>query len=75
MIILRAKHRPEAFYKEGEEKILFSPAACDYGGLCITPLEKDYIRLDKNLLQNIFLETSISDIKFHLLKEKLKSLL
>ena len=75
LIILRAKHRPEAFYKEGEEKILFSPAACDYGGLCITPLEKDYIRLDKNLLQNIFLETSISDIKFHLLKEKLKSLL
>ena len=63
--MLRAKHRPEEFYKEGAEKILFSPAACDYGGLCITPLEKDFHRLDKGLLKKIFTELSISDLKFN----------
>ena len=75
LIMLRAKHRPEEFYMEGTENILFSPAACDYGGLCITPLEKDFNRLDKDLLNQIFNETSISEIKFQLLKKELKSII
>jgi hypothetical protein len=74
VIMLRAKHRPKEFYKEGSEKLIFSPAACDYGGLCIIPLEKDFNRFDKDLLNNIFNETSIVDLDFQLLKEKLKSL-
>jgi ATP adenylyltransferase/5',5'''-P-1,P-4-tetraphosphate phosphorylase II len=75
LIMLRAKHRPKEFYYEGSEKILFSPAACDYGGLCITPREKDFNRLDKVLLTNIFHETSIGDLKFQLLKEEMKSII
>jgi len=75
LVMLRSKHRPEEFYKEGTEKILFSPAACDYGGLCITPLEKDFNRLDKGLVNNIFNEISISDLKFRSLKEDLKSII
>jgi hypothetical protein len=75
MIMLRAKHRPEEYYREGEEKILFSPAACDYGGLCIAPLEKDFNRLDKELLNKIFNETSISYSKFQLLKKEMKSIM
>jgi hypothetical protein len=75
VIMLRAKHRPEEFYKVGADNILFSPAACDYGGLCITPLEKDFNRLDKELLNKIFNETSICDLKFQLLKEELKSVI
>jgi hypothetical protein len=74
-IMLRAKHRPAEFYKEGAEKILFSPAACDYGGLCITPLEKDFNRIDNSLLKKIFTELSISDLKFQSLKENLKSII
>jgi hypothetical protein len=73
LIMLRAKHRPEEFYLEGEERILFSPAACDYGGLCITPLEKDFNRFHSGLLEKIFCETSISGIKLQQLKEELKS--
>jgi hypothetical protein len=75
LIMLRAKHRPAVFYKEGEEKVLFSPAACDFGGLCITPLEKDFIRFDNNLLKGFLNEVSISDIKFQNLKEDLKSII
>jgi len=74
-IMLRAKHRPEEFYKEGVEKILFSPAACDYGGLCITPLEKDFNRMDQGLLKKIFTELSISDLKFQTLIDNLKSII
>lgn len=74
-IMLRAKHRPKEFYKEGSEKIIFSPAACDYGGLCVIPLERDFSRIDKDLLNNIFNETSINEIKFFSLKEKLKSII
>ena len=75
LIMLRAKHRPEEFYKEGVEKILFSPAACDYGGLCITPLEKDFNRVDNSLLKKIFTELSVNDLKFQSLKENLKSII
>jgi hypothetical protein len=75
LIMLRAKHRPEEFYKEGADKILFSPAACDYGGLCITPFEKDFNRLNKSLLNKIFNETSISDLNFQMLKDELKSII
>jgi hypothetical protein len=72
-IMLREKHRPDDFYKKGEERILFSPAACDFGGLCITPLEKDFNRFDKELLNNIFNEISLSKIKFHTINKELKS--
>lgn len=73
LIMLRAKHRPEEFYNKGEERILFSPAACDYGGLCITPLEKDFERFNSRLLNKIFKETSISQAIFQKLKEDLQS--
>jgi hypothetical protein len=73
-IMLREKHRPDDFYKKRDERILFSPAACDFGGLCITPMEKDFNRLDKGLLNNIFNEISLSKIKFHSLIKNLKTI-
>jgi hypothetical protein len=44
IIILRERHRPARFFEEGERNILLSPASVDLGGVCITPLEKDYKR-------------------------------
>ena len=64
IVMLRAKHRPNVFYKENDERILFSPAAADFGGLCITPLEKDYKRFNRELLIDIFNEVSISQTEF-----------
>lgn len=74
LIMLRTKHRPEEFFMDGAENILFSPAACDYGGLCITPLEKDFNRLEKRLLNKIFNEIGINDFKFRSLAEDLRSI-
>jgi len=72
-VMLRAKHRPEEFYMKGEERILFSPAGSDFGGLCITPLEKDFERFDRELLIKIFNEVSISRELFNEIKNKIKA--
>ena len=41
-LIPREKHRPDFYFAEGENNILLSPASVDIGGVCITPLEKDF---------------------------------
>jgi hypothetical protein len=59
----RSKHRPDAFFKEGAEKILVSPAAVDIGGLIVTPLEKDFSALTAPLVESIFQEVSLPQEK------------
>jgi hypothetical protein len=58
IIIPRTKHRPVVYFKEGEDKILISPASVDIGGLVITPIEKDFRRVDATMIQTIFREVS-----------------
>jgi ATP adenylyltransferase/5',5'''-P-1,P-4-tetraphosphate phosphorylase II len=58
IVFLRRKHRPTQFFLEGEEQILFSPASVDFGGVCITPVEKDFHRIDKALLTDMFSQLS-----------------
>jgi hypothetical protein len=55
----RRKHRPDVYFKEGEEKVLISPAAVDIGGLVITPVEKDFNTVDATMIQDIFEEVSL----------------
>ncbi|MBI3787045.1 MAG: DUF4922 domain-containing protein [Ignavibacteriales bacterium] len=59
IIFPRKKHRPEAFFKEGDEKVLISPAAVDIGGLIVTPIEKDFNRVDARMIEGIFNEVSL----------------
>ncbi|KPP95305.1 MAG: Tenuivirus NS-3 Protein [Bacteroidetes bacterium HLUCCA01] len=59
MVFLRRKHRPEQFFAEGEEQILFSPASVDFGGVCITPLERDFNRMNRELLTDMFSQLSV----------------
>ena len=76
IFFLRDKHRPELFYSKGEDKLLISPAAVDLGGLLIAPREKDFERINKDLIKIIFNEVSLNDNSFNslnkILKEKLK---
>ena len=58
IIFPRCKHRPDVYYKKGNERVLISPAAVDIGGLLITPLEKDFLRVDAKLIEDIFMEVS-----------------
>jgi len=71
IIFLRKKHRPECFYKTDSEKILISPAAIDLGGVVITPREEDFVRVDKELLQQIFGEVSFDRENFSVLAKKI----
>lgn len=56
----RSKHRPEAYFKEEEERIVISPAAVDIGGLLITPVEKDFNSVGAEVLEGIFREVGVS---------------
>ncbi len=60
IIFLRSKHRPSHYYLEGENRIMFSPAAIDLGGVCITPVEKDFEKINKKILKEIFNEVFLN---------------
>ncbi len=72
VIFPRQKHRPDCFYAEGESNLLISPASVDLGGVFITPLEKDFRKITKQDIENIFKEISISDEQMKIVSEKLK---
>ncbi|MCX6133990.1 MAG: DUF4922 domain-containing protein [Ignavibacteriales bacterium] len=56
----RSKHRPDAYFKEGDDRILISPAAVDIGGLIITPIEKDFNVLEASIIEGVFSEVSLA---------------
>ena len=59
IIFPRLKHRPDAFFKEGNDRVVVSPGAIDMGGLVITPVEKDFERLNATVVENIYREVSL----------------
>lgn len=75
IILLRSKHRPDIYFAAGKEKLLFSPAVVDVGGLCITPVKRDFNRLNERLIKNIFNEVFIDNKSFNEIKNKLGTLL
>ena len=59
VIFPRRKHRPDAFFKEGEDRRVISPGAIDMGGLLITPVAEDFERLDAAAVEGIYREVSL----------------
>jgi ribosomal protein S18 acetylase RimI-like enzyme len=59
VIFPRRKHRPEAFFREGDARVVVSPGVIDMGGLLITPVEKDFEGLDGAEVENIYREVSL----------------
>jgi len=57
----RLKLRPAAYFLEGEERLLISPGAVDMGGMIITPMEKDFLALDRERIREIFREVAFDD--------------
>ncbi|HPN37468.1 MAG TPA: DUF4922 domain-containing protein [Melioribacteraceae bacterium] len=64
VIFPREKHRPTYYFEEGEKNILLSPASVDMGGVCITPLEKDFEKITKEEVIDIYKQVSVADTKF-----------
>jgi hypothetical protein len=61
LIFPRRKHRPDAFFKEGDARIVVSPAVIEMGGILVTPFEKDFERLDKATVESIYEEVSLEE--------------
>ena len=58
-IFPRRKHRPGSFFKEGDARVVVSPGVIDMGGLLITPVERDFYRLDAAAAEGIYREVSL----------------
>ncbi len=59
VVLPRRKHRPDAFFREGDDQILVSPGAVDLGGLIVTPRERDFRILDADKIREIFEEVCV----------------
>ncbi len=59
MVFPRAKHRPDAFFREGDARVVVSPAVIEMGGVLVTPMERDFERLDASAVEDIFNEVSL----------------
>ncbi len=64
VIFPREKHRPTYYFEEGEKNILLSPASVDMGGVCITPLEKDFNKITEQEIIDIYGQVSLNNEKF-----------
>jgi len=71
----RARHRPSFYFAEGEQKIMLSPASVDIGGVCVTPIERDFHRITADHLRQMFKECCLSPEQFGTLASKLKAAL
>jgi hypothetical protein len=60
VVFPRRKHRPDVFFKTGDERVVVSPAIVEMGGILVTPVERDFARLDAPLVESIFAEVSFS---------------
>ncbi len=72
LIFPRALHRPWQYGAEGDDNILLSPASVDMGGVLITPLEKDFKKITKADIKDIFGQVLLSVEKFDELISLLK---
>ena len=59
LVFPRRKHRPDAFFREGNRRFVVSPGAIDMAGVLVTPLEKDFDRLDAGTVRGIYGEVSL----------------
>ena len=63
ILILREQHRPSCFFAEGDDNILLSPASVDLGGVMITPLQKDFDKIQASDLETILSEVCVCSEK------------
>ena len=71
----RAKHRPAFYFKEGDEKLLISPAAVELGGICTTPREEDFSKVTREHLVQMYQEVCVPAETFAAIKQATASTL
>ena len=71
-IFPRALHRPACYTAQGEANLLSSPASVDLGGVFITPVEKDFVKITAKDIAQILSEVCLSEADFDRLKQRIK---
>lgn len=59
VVFPRRKHRPDIYFEKGDARVVVSPGAIDMGGVLITPVVKDFERLDAAAVESIYREVSL----------------
>ena len=59
VVFPRTKHRPDCYYKEGNDQYIISPGALDMAGLIITPRQEDFERLTPEMALGILDEITL----------------
>ncbi len=73
VVIPREKHRPEAYFAEGDAQFVVSPGALDMSGLIITPREEDFRKLTEEKALSLLQECGVSEEKMDAIIAKLKA--
>ena len=53
VIYLRRAHRPKQYYETGDKQILISPASVEMGGLFVLAQEKDFLKMNADILTDV----------------------
>ena len=72
VVIPRSKHRPDCYFKEGDDKRLVSPGALDMSGFIVTPRLEDFNRMTPEEALNIIKECGMRQSDFNETIEKLR---
>ena len=59
VVFPRQKHRPDCYYKEGDEQFIISPGALDMAGFIVTPRKEDFERITPEIALGILNEVSL----------------
>lgn len=60
LLFPRSKHRPHVYFREGDDRIVVSPAVMEMAGMIVTPFQKDFERLDSATIETIYREVTLS---------------
>lgn len=71
-IFPRAKHRPACYTAEGEANLLSSPASVDLGGVFITPVEKDFLKITTEDIAQILSEVCLPATDFQKIRQRIE---
>jgi SpoIID/LytB domain protein len=71
VVFPREKHRPDCYFKTGNEKMLISPGALDMAGMLITPRREDFLRITAEQAEAVLKECALSAEGLEALKDRL----
>lgn len=63
---------PRLLHRQGDANLLSSPASVDLGGVFITPVEKDFLKITAEDVAAILSEVCISAADFRRIRQRIK---